>query len=262
MKNYGIKSLLIVFFIIRTIVCAQSDSSKIKFKIHELKNKDPIYKQITLTKKIVDTLFQQLIPGSNKIRFDLLLNRLTKRYLILGLEFLDDSSKKIASTSVIKLSDIENDGYFIADSSKIVSRIIDSLAKEIGSNNLIPKPKNNDTIKFIKTNTHHKINSGKNKTTVRRKPQIEIHPYKSYNYQSEKLVGKYFTDGKSFTFQHSSWKNKNKAKVIVDKLLSKGIKAFFYAIEPKKGMGIWYRVRIGPYKKRGELSNVMKKLKM
>lgn len=67
-----------------------------------------------------------------------------------------------------------------------------------------------------------------------------------YDLSADKNVrGTIFTDGKKYSFQLSSWKNKPQAEAEVKRLNNAGHNAFLVeAYLPNKG-GNWYRVRIG-----------------
>ena len=68
-----------------------------------------------------------------------------------------------------------------------------------------------------------------------------------------------FTDGKKYSFQVSSWKNKSKSETIVAKLKSEGHNAFI--TEGYVKGATWYRVRIGYFNSLEETEEYMKKVK-
>jgi cell division protein FtsN len=76
---------------------------------------------------------------------------------------------------------------------------------------------------------------------------------------NETRIGKsIYTDGKSFNYQTSSWKNKQKAEQEVKRLRSMGLSANVLEVYlPQKG-GTWYRVRVGSFKSQKEAENSMK----
>jgi cell division septation protein DedD len=70
-----------------------------------------------------------------------------------------------------------------------------------------------------------------------------------------------FSDGKTFNFQHSSWRRKDLAEHEVTRLRDLGFNAFLIeAFLPEKG-GTWYRVRIGSFKSEQEAALFMSKNK-
>jgi len=74
----------------------------------------------------------------------------------------------------------------------------------------------------------------------------EVKNVKAYDNSTDRNVrGTIFSDGKKYSFQLSSWKNKSQAEAEVKRLISAGHNAFLVeAYLPNKG-GTWYRVRIG-----------------
>ncbi len=74
-----------------------------------------------------------------------------------------------------------------------------------------------------------------------------------------RLSNMVFFDGKSYSFQISSWKNKLLAQSEVDRLRSLGFNAFSTeAFLPDKG-GTWYRIRIGYFNSEREAVDFKKK---
>lgn len=225
----------------------------------DIKKRDMLennFLQLKITKSISDSLMLGLIHGAKRIQFNILLDKSSKKYFILGISFLNDSSINIASSSIIKLDNHQNDGYFSIDSSSYIIKILDFAGynfKKIFSSR---SPKISDSSrlnheKYLEKNFN--VDEIQVKEFKDRKKSKKI----TYNYNSESLKGKYYSDGNLFTFQHSSWKKLRKAEKLVEKFKQKGIRAFYYPIEPKPGMGIWYRVRIGPYKKTSILDSLL-----
>lgn len=74
-----------------------------------------------------------------------------------------------------------------------------------------------------------------------------------------RLTNMVFSDGKSYNFQISSWKNQTLAQTEVNRLRSLGFNAFLVeAYLPDKG-GTWYRIRIGSFKSEQEALDFKKK---
>jgi cell division protein FtsN len=80
------------------------------------------------------------------------------------------------------------------------------------------------------------------------------------NNSTETRIGKaVYTDGRTFTYQTSSWKNKQKAEQELKRIRALGLNASIVeAYLPQKG-GTWYRIRIGSFKSAQEAENDMRK---
>ncbi|MBA4407121.1 hypothetical protein C0389_07600 [bacterium] len=77
-----------------------------------------------------------------------------------------------------------------------------------------------------------------------------------------KVSNRIFSDGKSFFLQVSSWPNRMRAEEEVNRLRGLGFNGFIIEANlPQKG-GIWYRVRVGPFKSVTETEEFMKKNKL
>lgn len=77
-----------------------------------------------------------------------------------------------------------------------------------------------------------------------------------------KVSNRIFSDGKSFFLQVSSWPNRMRAEEEVNRLRGIGFNGFIIEANlPQKG-GIWYRVRVGPFKSVTETEEFMKKNKL
>lgn len=91
------------------------------------------------------------------------------------------------------------------------------------------------------------------------KPLVTNKNNKNNSASEIRLSNMIFFDGKSYSFQTSSWKNKALAEAEVNRLRSIGFNAFLVqAYLPQKG-GTWYRVRIGSFGSEQEALEFMKK---
>lgn len=99
----------------------------------------------------------------------------------------------------------------------------------------------------------------KKSSPVEQKPLVTNKNNKSNSASEIRLSNMIFFDGKSYSFQTSSWKNKALAEAEVNRLRSIGFNAFLVqAYLPQKG-GTWYRVRIGSFGSEQEALEFMKK---
>lgn len=74
-----------------------------------------------------------------------------------------------------------------------------------------------------------------------------------------KVSNRVFYDGKNYFLQVSSWPNRIRAEEEVNRLRALGFNAFIIEANlPQKG-GIWYRVRVGPFKTEKETDEFLKK---
>ncbi|MBI9071683.1 MAG: SPOR domain-containing protein [Melioribacteraceae bacterium] len=74
----------------------------------------------------------------------------------------------------------------------------------------------------------------------------EVGTAKEYNVEKEENVeGTIYSDGNLFCVQISSWKNKRKAELQVEKYKNKGYNSFYTEIYIAKKRSTWYRVRVG-----------------
>jgi len=74
-----------------------------------------------------------------------------------------------------------------------------------------------------------------------------------------KVSNRVFYDGKNYFLQVSSWTNRIRAGEEVNRLRALGFNAFIIEANlPQKG-GIWYRVRVGPFKTEKETEEFLKK---
>lgn len=84
----------------------------------------------------------------------------------------------------------------------------------------------------------------------------DISDYK-YNPLNEKNVGgMIFTDGKVYTVQVSSWRDRIKAESEVKRLKAAGYNAFVVEVELPDLDGVWHRVRVGFYNTIDEVKRV------
>lgn len=91
------------------------------------------------------------------------------------------------------------------------------------------------------------------------KPLVTNKNNKNNSASEIRLSNMIFFDGKSYSFQTSSWKNKALAEAEVNRLRSIGFNAFLVqAYLPQKG-GTWFRVRIGSFGSEQEALEFMKK---
>ena len=230
-------------------------SSIVKEKINALGDSLTFFK-ISYVNRIKDDFLRQLIPGASFYRTKVLLNLPSRSYYILEIEFLDTHKHTIATTSIVKNLFRSDELFYSVDSSKILSSVFDSLKKKNALKDTIlwmpPKKVVEKTI-YVRYVPNSILSPPKN---------ISDSVTNNYDYKNEHAVMKYYySDGKYFSFQHSSWKREETARIIMDNLKSKGLRAFYYPIEPQKGMGIWYRVRIGPYNSLRELKKKVREIK-
>lgn len=133
---------------------------------------------------------------------------------------------------------------------------------EINVQQLIPQTKKIETKTITPTeirNDKSKIDLNKNQAKEQ-KVQLENKNVAKVNSQNEIRLGNMiFYDGKNYSFQISSWKNKSLAEIEVNRLRSLGFNAFLTeAYLPQKG-GMWYRIRIGYFNSEQEAIEFMKK---
>ncbi|MCX7875546.1 MAG: SPOR domain-containing protein [Melioribacteraceae bacterium] len=133
---------------------------------------------------------------------------------------------------------------------------------EINIEQIIPKENNIPTktitpVESKKENEKLIVQKNENREL---KPAIENKNVQKGNSNNEiRLSNMIFYDGKNYSFQTSSWKNKSLAEVEVNRLRSLGFNAFITeAYLPQKG-GTWYRVRIGYFNSEKEAYDFMKK---
>ena len=88
----------------------------------------------------------------------------------------------------------------------------------------------------------------------------DLSDYK-YNSPNEKNVGgMIFTDGRVYTVQVSSWREKSKAESQVSKLKSAGYNSFVVEAALSQLDGKWYRVRVGFYDTLSEAKKVKERI--
>lgn len=203
----------------------------------------------------------------------------SKKYTVIGNLYYDKQWKIIGENSAPGRS--INSALFgsLIDTSKVMSAIYDKCVNYIAKNsNVVKENKANENEKnptkkdvkpvkekkdtvVVPKNTRESLTekfidkklSEDSKSTVLDKP-VQKQPINSdvsekkgeYNLSADKNVrGTIFSDGKKYSFQLSSWKNKPQAEAEVKRLNNAGHNAFLVeAYLPNKG-GNWYRVRIG-----------------
>lgn len=122
--------------------------------------------------------------------------------------------------------------------------------EKVETKTITPVEKKNETSNFaLNKNQVTETKFGKeNKTVEKLKTQNEV-----------RLSNLIFFDGKNYSFQTSSWKNKALAETEMSRLRSLGFNAFISeAYLPQKG-GTWYRVRIGYFSTEQEAFEFKKK---
>lgn len=94
-------------------------------------------------------------------------------------------------------------------------------------------------------------------------PQMQNLSDYRYDSKSERNLGNMiFSDGKVFTVQVSSWREKSKAESQISKLKAAGYNAFLLEADLPELDGIWYRVRVGFFSSLTEAQGVREKLKL
>lgn len=160
------------------------------------------------------------------------------------------------------ISDLPVDEYSDFPISATPPKPIQS-GNEINVEQLIPKT-NVAEQKSIQIPVKEKIQkqepvTEKKSSPVEQKPLVTNKNNKSNSASEIRLSNMIFFDGKSYSFQTSSWKNKALAEAEVNRLRSIGFNAFLVqAYLPQKG-GTWYRVRIGSFGSEQEALEFMKK---
>lgn len=123
-------------------------------------------------------------------------------------------------------------------------------AKKVETKIITPVEKKNEVqnVALNKNQTQEKKSPIGNKTAEKIKTQNEV-----------RLSNMVFFDGKNYSFQTSSWKNKSLAEIEMNRLRTLGFNAFISeAYLPQKG-GKWYRVRIGYFSSEQEALDFKKK---
>ncbi len=122
--------------------------------------------------------------------------------------------------------------------------------EKVETKTITPVEKRNETSNIALNKNQAKetkVEKG-NKTVEKLKTQNEV-----------RLSSMIFFDGKNYSFQTSSWKNKSLAEIEMSRLRSLGFNAFLSeAYLPQKG-GTWYRVRIGYFNSEQEALEFKKK---
>lgn len=203
----------------------------------------------------------------------------SKKYTVIGTLYYDKQWKIIGETSAPGRS--INSALFglLIDTNKVMNAIYDKCLNYLSKNadivkenkaNVNDKSSNKKIVQPVKEkkdtvivfkNTRETLTekfidkklSEDSKSTIPDKP-IQKQPVNTsvnerkgeYDLSADKNVrGTIFTDGKKYSFQLSSWKNKPQAEAEVKRLNNAGHNAFLLeAYLPNKG-GNWYRVRIG-----------------
>ena len=99
------------------------------------------------------------------------------------------------------------------------------------------------------------------KVGIQNLPEIKI-TENEYNFDKERaLKNAIFTDGNLYCFQVSSWKRKSIANREVNKLISKGYKAFLVSVKPKHKKSIWHRVRVGYFNSLKETKRTQREIR-
>lgn len=77
--------------------------------------------------------------------------------------------------------------------------------------------------------------------------------------EETRVSDRVFFDGKNYNVQVSSWPSRSRAEEEVNRLRKLGVNAIIVEANlPQKG-GMWYRVRIGPFKSQKEAEEILKK---
>lgn len=221
--------------------------------------------------------------GAYAVKSNIVFDSESKKYTVIGSLYYDKQWKIISESSTPGRS--INTALFgmLIDTSKVVSAIykkcVDYIAKSnkfqldakpkasanemsaLGKN-IQPQKEKNDTDKVSipsKDLLTEKFIDKKLSEDSKFEPAVippqnqpiknnnaQVKENERYDYGSDKNVsGMIFTDGRKFSFQVSSWKDKAKAEVELKRLTNTGHNAFIIeAYLPNKG-GNWFRVRIG-----------------
>ncbi|MFA7227915.1 MAG: SPOR domain-containing protein, partial [Melioribacteraceae bacterium] len=111
-----------------------------------------------------------------------------------------------------------------------------------------------ETAKIETSGKESSIQSGTQRKPVTGNPEL----YKSATSET-KINNRIFYDGKNFNLQISSWPNRARAEEEVNRLRGDGFNAFIVEANlPQKG-GLWFRVRIGPFKSEKEANDFLTK---
>ena len=111
-------------------------------------------------------------------------------------------------------------------------------------------------------NESAKLQSSKKGNTLQTASQTNIKPENRGLYKTvaidTKISNRVFYDGRNYNLQISSWPNRTRAEQEVNRLRDIGFSAFIVQADlPQKG-GIWYRVRVGPFKSEKEADEFLR----
>lgn len=112
-------------------------------------------------------------------------------------------------------------------------------------------------------NESAKLQSSKKENTPQTASQTNVKPENQGLYKTvatdTKISNRVFYDGRNYNLQISSWPNRTRAEQEVNRLRDIGFNAFIVQADlPQKG-GIWYRVRVGPFKSEKEADEFLRK---
>jgi cell division septation protein DedD len=112
-------------------------------------------------------------------------------------------------------------------------------------------------------NESAKLQSSKKENTPQTASQKNVKPENQGLYKTvaidTKISNRVFYDGRNYNLQISSWPNRTRAEQEVNRLRDVGFNAFIVQADlPQKG-GIWYRVRVGPFKSEKEADEFLRK---